>query len=176
MQATASIQALAAAREAFAAASQAAQDGHESHTLLLTRLSAVQAKSAESFRAGRADGDADGKHAMAMKIADADAADLRVLVNESAAKLAGLNAVQSNAKAREIEAEQQAKREESQIALSALQVHARKLEAEFLGCLTDIARQAKQADRRHNGSLFVLLPPSRGLKDYVMYNVAPTAA
>ena len=121
-QATHALQQVAAARAALTAAAERLEEETQRNTKLLVQLSDAKTRSAEAFRLGR-QGDPDGKHAMAMKVADADAIDIQGLLDALSRLLTALNAEFIRCQAAEHEAEENARREENEITATALTSH-----------------------------------------------------
>jgi hypothetical protein len=144
---------------------------------LLVRLTEAQTRSAEALRLARTNGDADGKHALAMKIADADVADLQALVNQGATALLEANRALMQAKNDESRAVHAARHEEQQMTATALKQAATDIEKQFLACLAEMARvQYALTGKPNDGSsLFRYWAPSRELSEAVNRFVVPPA-
>lgn len=122
-QATHALQVLAAARSALTTAAKRLDEATRENSALLVRLTEAQARSAEAFRLARANGDADGKYALAMKFADEDARDIQTLLDKSSLLIPTLNAEFNGAQIAANEAEAGARREEDEITANALTSH-----------------------------------------------------
>ncbi|WP_321853194.1 hypothetical protein [Paraburkholderia tropica] len=120
-------QKVAAARAALMGAAERLEEASQKNTKLLVQLTEAKTRSAEALRLGR-QGDTDGKHAMAMKIADADAAEIQIVLEELANLLITLNEDFNGAQASAHEAEAGARREEDEIIAAALTNHIDNLE------------------------------------------------
>ncbi|MFC5427632.1 hypothetical protein ACFPTO_02215 [Paraburkholderia denitrificans] len=177
---TPALVAVAAAREAFVTASTASQAAHQQHSKLLVRLTEAKTQADEAlsdFRAGKID---EATASLRKASAEADANDLLNLVNESAAKLAQVDAAMNAAKSREIKAEQDANREEHEMLARDLDRAIASAEKEFLAL---VARRSQVYIALHiaehgkaplqQSSTIQFYEPSNALKDLVKNYAAP---
>jgi hypothetical protein len=171
------INALAAARDALVNLTEKSEAMHGQQSQLLMKLSEAQARSTEALRLARASGDEGGKHALAMKIADQDAADLQALVDQGAQALLEANCALALAKEAESRAVHTARREEMTMTATELDKALKDIETQFLACMAERARVQHlitgQVDKL--SSCFTYWKPSKDLFDLVTRHVVPPA-
>ncbi|CAE6866148.1 hypothetical protein R75465_07970 [Paraburkholderia aspalathi] len=175
VQVSPALMALAASRTAVVSATTASEEAQASHTKLLTRRSELQATSAEALRAARDYGDADGKRALAIKIADLDLADLEVTIHASADKLRDLNVALATARANCAQCEQDAKLEENSIALQAMLKIVAANEEGYLASVAELHRLFVLVNGKSmgNGTVWKCHQPTAEHRALVVSNAVP---
>ncbi|WP_168794442.1 hypothetical protein [Paraburkholderia aromaticivorans] len=170
------IYALAEARAALVAAVENAESANFAHSKLPVRKSEAEAASAAAltdFRANRITEEVAG---IRKASADADAKDLRALIDQGAAHLARLHQDVNSAQARAIHAESEAKREEHQLLAIELDKQIQALEAAFLAAVAERYRVFRALNANRGGqSTFTFFKPSQALDQLIKQNVPPSA-
>jgi hypothetical protein len=174
--ATPALQHLAAARAEFAAAGENAQAAHQAHSALLVRLTEAQTRSAAAlsdFRANKIDESVAGIRKAA---ADADAADLQSLIDQSAPVLASLDQALTDAQTRATQAETGARKEEHQIAAKDLDVRIAELEKTFLAAIGARYQVHLALNGNRGGqSTFAFYNPSKAMQELITRSAPPSA-
>jgi hypothetical protein len=174
-QVTPSISALAASRANVVLATTASESQQASHTKLLTRKAELQADAAETFRAARADGDADGKLAMKAKIIDADLADLEVVINASSEKMreATSNLAAANQQCQRCQLD--ATREENAIALATMKQIVLANEEAYVASVAELHRLHVAVNGRSlgNGTTWACHQPTQEHRELVSSHAVP---
>lgn len=167
--------ALAAARDALVKATTESEAEHAEQTKRLAKAAELRAAAADALRAARANGDPDGKHAMAAKIAEADIADLGVVIETSAEKLTALGQVYRNAQAAAMKAEQEAKSEEHAIAYREMQKHVAALQESFVASVAELHRLwlLNNPKARQRQSTWACFTPTDELRALITGNEPP---
>jgi hypothetical protein len=167
---------LAAVRASLATSSEKVDEAHKAHSALLVRLSEAEAKSAEAVSLHRAGTIDEATAALRKSIADADAADIRALIESSVPVLAALNAEHQRLIQQATDAESVARREEGQLAASALDEQIKQIEQTLLSALAERFRIHVVLNGTRGGqSLFSIWKPLDALKSAVTQNTPPNA-
>lgn len=173
---TAILHHLASVRASLATSSEKADQAHRAHSALLVRLAETQAKSAGAmtdFRAGTID---EATAALRKSIADDDAKDIQALIEQSVPVLAALNDEHQRLIQQATDAEGAARREEGQLAASALDAQIKQVELTLLAALAERYRiHIGLNGTRAGQSLFAIWKPSDALKSAVVHNAPPNA-
>jgi hypothetical protein len=120
---TPAIQALAAARNRLAEHAERSQSAHAAHSQLLIRKSEAEAAAASALADHKAGKITEEVAALRKASAEADANDLKALIDQGAAVLVQLNADLAAAQAAERKAESAARKEEDEATASTLTSH-----------------------------------------------------
>lgn len=174
-QVSPALMALAASRAAVVSATTACEEAQASHTKRLTRRAELQATSAEALRAARDSGDADGKHALAIKIADLDLADLEATIQASAGKLCDLNVALATARADCAQRQQAATLEENAMGLAEMQKHVIAVEENYLASVAELHRLFVLVNGKSmgNGTVWKCHQPTAEHRALVVSNAVP---
>lgn len=163
---TQALENLARARASHIDAGVSLQAATDANSALLVRLSEAKARETEAVRLAKADGDTAGKHALALRLALDDQADIQALISQSQGVLNSRNAALSQANAAVQTAELNARKEEAEIQASELDALIRELDAKLVQAVQarlacHLATNPRSMSRM---SVFTLYTPSKALK------------
>ena len=164
---TIALENLARSRAAHVDAATALDQAAQANSALLVRLSEAAAREAESVRLSKGGGDPTGKHAMALRFALDDQADIQTLIAGSQALLNERNVALSTANQAVQAAELAARKEEAEIQARELDAVIAELDSKLcqavqarLQCF--LASNPLSVSRT---SVFTLYTPSKMLKN-----------